>query len=164
MHLVDWIALGVVGLGALSGLRRGLVLTMFSLGGLALGATVGSRAAPHILHGGSYSPYTPLIGLGGAIVGALLLQTVASLIGSFARKSLRVVPPLGLLDSIGGLVAGALLGLALVWVAGAAALQLPNRIPELPNLHQQVEQSVILKRLNTAVSPRTILRAFARVD
>ena len=84
--------------------------------------------------------------------------------GSFARKSLRIVPPLGLLDSIGGLVAGALLGLAVVWVAGAAALQLPNRVPGLPHLHQQVAQSEILKRLNTTVSPRTILRAFARVD
>ena len=74
------------------------------------------------------------------------------------------VPPIGLLDSIGGLVAGAVLGLAVVWVAGAAALQLPNAVPGLPHLHQQVEQSVILKRLNTTVSPRTILRAFARVD
>ena len=72
MHLVDWIALGIVGLGALSGLRRGLVVTVFSLGGLAVGATIGSRLAPHLLHGGSFSPYTPLVGLGGAIVGALL--------------------------------------------------------------------------------------------
>ena len=98
------------------------------------------------------------------MAGALVLQAVAALAGSFVRKTLRIVPPVGMLDSVGGLIAGALLGLALVWVAGAAALQLPNRIPGLPNLHQQVEQSVILKRLNTTVSPRTILRAFARVD
>jgi uncharacterized membrane protein required for colicin V production len=164
MHLVDWIALGIIGLGALSGLRRGLVVTVFSLAGLAAGATIGARAAPHVLHGGSSSPYTPLIGLGGAVVGAVLLQSVARLAGSFARKTLHVVPPIGLLDSIGGLVAGAVLGLAVVWVAGAAALQLPNAVPGLPHLHQQVEQSVILKRLNTTVSPRTILRAFARID
>ena len=44
---------------------------------------------------------------------------------------------------------------------GAAAAE---PVPGLPHLHQQVEQSVILKRLNTTVSPRTILRAFARVD
>ena len=164
MHLVDWIALGIVGLGALSGLRRGLIVTILSLAGLAAGAMIGARAAPHFLHGGSSSPYTPLIGLGGALVGALVLQAVASLAGSFARKSLRVLPPLGLLDSIGGLVAGAVLGLAVVWVAGAAALQLPNRVPGLPHMHQQVEQSVVLKRLNTTISPRTILRAFARID
>jgi S1-C subfamily serine protease len=164
MRLVDWIAVGIVGLGALSGLRRGLIVTVLSLAGLAAGAAIGARAAPHFLHGGSSSPYTPLIGLGGAIAGALLLQAVASLAGSFARKTLRLLPPIGMLDSIGGLVAGAVLGLAVVWVAGAAALQLPNRIPGLPHLHQQVEQSVILKRLNATVSPRTILRAFARVD
>ena len=46
MHLVDWIALGIVGLGALSGLRRGLVVTVFSLAGLAAGATIGARAPP----------------------------------------------------------------------------------------------------------------------
>ena len=164
MHLVDWIAVAIVGLGALSGLRRGLVVTAFSLGGLALGATIGSRAAPHILHNGSFSPYTPLIGLGGAIVGALLVQTIASIAGSFVRRTLRIVPPVGMLDSIGGLIVGGLLGLAVVWVAGAAALQLPNQVPGLPNMHQQVEQSVILQRLNTFVSPRNVLRSFARVD
>ncbi len=164
MHLVDWIALGIVGLGALSGLRRGLVVTAFSLGGLALGATIGARLAPHLLHDGSFSPYTPLIGLGGAIAGALLVQTIAAIAGSFVRRTLRIVPPIGLLDSIGGLIVGALLGLCVVWVAGAAALQLPNQVPGLPNMHQQVEQSVILQRLNTIVSPRNVLRSFARVD
>jgi uncharacterized membrane protein required for colicin V production len=164
MHLVDWIALGVVGLGALSGLRRGFVVTVFSLGGLALGATLGSRLAPRLLHGGSFSPYTPLVGLGGAIAGALLVQTVAALAGSFIRRTIRIVPPVGLLDSIGGLVAGALLGLCVVWVAGAAALQLPNQVPGLPNMHQQVEQSAILQKLNTFVSPRNVLQSFARID
>jgi uncharacterized membrane protein required for colicin V production len=164
MHLVDWIALGIVGLGALSGLRRGFVVTVFSLGGLAVGATIGSRLAPRLLHGGSFSPYTPLVGLGGAIAGALLVQTIAALAGSFIRRTIRIVPPVGLLDSIGGLIAGALLGLCVVWVAGAAALQLPNQVPGLPNMHQQVEQSVILQRLNTFVSPRNVLRSFARVD
>jgi S1-C subfamily serine protease len=157
---VDWIALAIAGLSALSGLKRGLIATALSLAGLAAGAVLGARLAPHFLHNGAASPYTPLVGLGGAVVGALLLQTVASIIGSFARGALAVIPPLRMLDSLGGLAAGAALGLAIVWVAGAVLLQLPGQT----KLRAEVQQSVILQRLNTIAPPRTVLRAFARVD
>src|SRR2546422_127179 len=53
MSRVDWIALAIAGLGALSGLRRGLVATALSFGGLIAGALVGARIAPHLLHGGA---------------------------------------------------------------------------------------------------------------
>jgi S1-C subfamily serine protease len=157
---VDWIALAIAGLSALSGLKRGLIATALSLAGLAAGAVVGARLAPHFLHNGAASPYTPLVGLGGAVVGALLLQTVASIVGSFARGALAVIPPLRMLDSLGGLAAGAALGLAIVWVAGAVLLQLPGQT----KLRTEIQQSLILQRLNAIAPPRTVLRAFARVD
>jgi uncharacterized membrane protein required for colicin V production len=157
---VDWIALAIAGLSALSGLKRGLVATALSLAGLAAGAVLGARLAPHFLNNGALSPYTPLVGLGGAVAGALLLQSVASIIGSFARGALAVIPPLRMLDSLGGLVAGAALGLSIVWVAGAVLLQLPGQT----QLRAEVQQSLILQRLNTIAPPRTVLRAFARVD
>lgn len=160
MARADWIALGIAALSALAGLRRGLVATALSLGGLAAGAVLGSRLGPHVLHDGSSSPYTPLAGLVGALVGALLLQTVASIAGSFARTSLWVVPPLRMLDSIGGLLAGAALGLAIVWVAAAVLLQLPDQ----PKLRDDVLASRIVQQLNRIVPPRDVLRAFARVD
>jgi S1-C subfamily serine protease len=157
---VDWIALAIAGLAALSGLRRGLIATALSLGGLAAGAVLGARLAPQFLHGGSASPYTPLAGLVGAVIGAAILQTVASIAGSFARGSLLVVPPLRMLDAVGGLVAGAALGLATVWVAGAVLLQLPGQ----PGLRREVQRSLILQRLNRVAPPSTVLRAFARFD
>lgn len=160
MTRVDWIALAIAALSALSGLKRGLIATALSLGGLAAGAVLGARLAPHVLHNGSSSPYTPLAGLVGALVGALILQTVASIVGSFARGSLAVIPPLRMLDSLGGLVAGAALGLALVWVAGAVLLQIPGQT----TLRREVQRSVILQRLNELAPPRAVLRAFARVD
>ena len=49
MTRVDWIAAAIVVLGALSGLRRGLVATALSLGGLIAGALIGARIAPHLL-------------------------------------------------------------------------------------------------------------------
>lgn len=160
MTRVDWIALAIVALSALSGLKRGLIATALSLGGLALGAVAGARLAPHFLHGGSSSPYTPVAGLVGAAVGAIVLQTVASTVGSMARGSLSVIPPLRALDTLGGLAAGALLGFSVVWVAGAVALQVPGQT----QLRTEVQQSRLLQRLNEIAPPRTILRAFARVD
>jgi S1-C subfamily serine protease len=157
---VDWIAVAVAGLSALSGLKRGLVATALSLAGLAAGAVLGARIAPHFLNNGASSPYTPLAALGGAVAGAVLLQSVASVAGSAARGALWVVPPLRVLDSLGGLVAGAALGLVTVWVAGAVLLQFPGQT----KLRKEVQQSAILRRLNEIAPPRTVLRAFARVD
>jgi S1-C subfamily serine protease len=157
---VDWIALAIAALAALSGLRRGLVATALSFAGLAAGAIIGARLAPHILDGGAGSPYTPLAGLVGALVGAALLQSVAGIAGSFARGGLAVIPPLKALDAMGGLVAGAALGLAFVWVAGAVLLQLPGQT----SLRAEVQQSAVLQRLNEIAPPRNVLRALARVD
>jgi S1-C subfamily serine protease len=157
---VDWIALAVAALGALSGLRRGLVGTALSLGGLAAGAVLGARLAPHFLHGGSQSPYTSAAALVGALVGASLLQSVAGMAGSAARGGLALIPPLRVLDTVGGLAAGAVLGLALVWVAGAMLLQLPGQT----SLRREIQQSTILQRLNRIAPPSTVLRALHRVD
>ena len=122
MTRVDWIALGIAAVSALGGLRRGLIATVLSFAGLAAGAVIGARLAPQFLHGGSGSPYTPLAGLVGALVGAAVIQAVAAIAGSTLRRALFVLPPLRLLDSLGGLVAGAALGLAFVWVAAAVVL------------------------------------------
>src|SRR5258708_32432545 len=93
MTRVDWIAAAIAVLGALTGLRRGLVATALSFGGLVAGALIGARVAPHLLHGGAGSPYTPLAGLAGALVGAALLQWVASLAGPMARRRPAAIPP-----------------------------------------------------------------------
>ena len=160
MTRLDWIAVAIVALTALVGLRRGLVVTVLSLAGLVGGAVVGARVGPHFLHGGARSPYTPLAGLAGALVGAAVLQSLASMLGSVARGGLSVIPPLRALDSVGGLLAGAAWGLGIVWVAGAVALQLPGQT----TLRDEVQQSRVLRQLNTIAPPRAILRALARVD
>jgi uncharacterized membrane protein required for colicin V production len=157
--VLDWIALGVVAFTALAGLRRGLVASALSLAGLAAGAYAGSRVAPHLLHGGARSPWTPLAGLLGAIVGAVLLQTLGTLAGSFLRGGLRLTP-LRLLDSVGGLVLGAATGLVLVWVLGATALLVPGQT----SLRREVQRSEILRRLDELVPPRRLLHLLARID
>jgi S1-C subfamily serine protease len=156
---VDWIALALIGLTAFSGLRRGLVGSALSLAGLVAGAYVGSRAAPHLLHGGAGSPWTPLAGLAGAVAGALLVQTAAGIAASFIRGGLKLTP-FRLIDSVGGLVLGAATGVALVWVLGATALLIPGQT----RLRQEVQRSTIVRRLDERVPPSRLLGFLARID
>ena len=156
---VDWVALGIVALAAFAGMRRGLIATALSLVGLVAGAYVGSRVAPHLLHGGSSSPWAALAGLAGAVAGALLGQAVAGMAGSAARGGLKLTP-FRFLDSAGGLVLGAVAGVALVWVVGATALLIPGH----SRFREEAQRSEVIRRLNEAVSPRQLLHLLARID
>ncbi len=156
---VDWVALAVVALSALGGMRRGLVLSALSLAGLVAGGYAGSRIAPHLLHGGASSAWTPLASLVGALAGAIVLQTAAAILGAFLRGGLRLTP-LRLLDSLGGLLLGGATGVAIVWVGGAVALLAPGQT----RLRQEVLASHYVRRLDQAVPPRTLLHLLARID
>ena len=159
MSGLDWIALGLIALTGLIGLRKGLVASGLAIVGVVAGAVLGARVAPLLLPGGSHSPYTPLVALAGAVIGAAVLEALGSMVGSMFRSGLRF-PPLRALDSAGGLVVGAAAGLALVWVFGAAALLLPNQ----RSLRQSVQRSEVLRRLNDIVPPERLLNVLARVD
>jgi Trypsin-like peptidase domain/Colicin V production protein len=159
VNLADWVAIAIVLLAAAGGLRRGLVLSAFSLVGVAVGAYVGSRVAPHVLSGGSGSAWTPVVGLVGAVLGAILLQFVALLVGSRIRGGLKLTP-LRVLDSAGGLLLGGAIGLAIVWVGASVALLTPGQT----RIRQEVERSAIVKQLDSALPPRTLLNLLARID
>ena len=68
---------------------------------------------------------------------------------------------LGVLDGIGGAALVACLGLGLVWIGGAVALQTPGA----RELREPIQRSAILRELNEHLPPSgPILRAFARFD
>ncbi|HKG43650.1 MAG TPA: MarP family serine protease [Gaiellaceae bacterium] len=159
MTVVDWVALGLVLLAALGGAVQGLVWSGLSLAGLLAGAFVGGRLVPVLLTNGSSSHYAPVVALIGAVTLAIAFEVVGSTVGGVIRsrehaRSLRT------LDSAGGIFAGALVGLAIVWVLGAMALQLPGRA----DLRRAAQRSVVLQRLNTIVPPGRLLNALARID
>ena len=158
MTTVDWIALGLIGLAALSGLRRGLVATALSLAGLVVGAILGSRIAPTLLPG-NLSQYSSFVAIGGAVIGAGVLHAVASFAGSIVRGGLRI-PGIRQIDSLGGAVVGAAMGAALVWVVGAAALQIPHQ----PKVHAYAVDSKIVSALVKAFPPGDILHRLSRLD
>ena len=159
MTRLDWIIVGFAAFTAVIGYRRGLVHSALSLAGLVAGAVLGARIAPHILPGGEDSHYTAVIGLAGAFIGASVLQTAGSAVGGMFRTTLRLTPPLRLVDSLGGLAAGAMWGLVLAWVVGAAVLELPGH----SRWHRDARRSQVLHRLNEVVPPREVLQLRANV-
>ncbi len=158
MTTVDWIAVAVIAVTALNGLRRGLVVGAFALVGIVAGAYAGAKLAPELLSGDS--AYTPLVSLAGAVVLGSLLRSAAGMAGGAVRSSLLALPPLRALDTMGGLVLGAGIGLALVWVGGAVALHVPGQT----ELREEVQRSRILREINRQVPPSRLLDAIARVD
>lgn len=159
MTKVDWIALVIIAVAALVGLRKGLVGSALSLVGIVAGAMLGARLAPALLAGGSRSPWTPLVALGGACIGAVALEAVGTIAGRAVHRSL-VVPPLRALDSLAGALLGGLAGLALVWIVGAGALLVPGQNA----LRKGAQASYVLRSLNGVVPPNRLLALLARVD
>jgi len=157
--VLDWVALLVVAAAAVIGYRKGLIASALSVAGIIVGAVVGARLAPHLLADGARSPYTPLVGLAGAAVGAVLLETLGTVVGSLARRRVGVGAA-RTFDAAGGLLLGGAAGIAVVWVLGSVALQLPGQ----GELRRSAQRSALLQRLNDVVPPARLMRALARVD
>jgi uncharacterized membrane protein required for colicin V production len=157
---IDWIVLALVAAMAILGARQGLVAGLLSFGGLALGAYLGTKLSPLVLHHGHSSPYAPLVSLALALGLAVVVQSLGLTLGLFLRHSILRPPPLRQVDTAGGVVVGAAAGLLLVWVIGVVALQLPGRT----ELRRHVLDSHILRDLNSRLPPRRLLRALARLD
>jgi S1-C subfamily serine protease len=147
MTTIDWAIVALVVILIPIGYRQGLLVAGLGLGGFAAGAVLGARLAPLLLADGSASPYAPAV----ALLGGLLLGGGVAFIaeGVAVTLSRRLPPPLSSIDSIGGAVAFAALGLALAWVAGALALN----APALRGIRGDVQRSVILGAVNDVLPP-----------
>jgi len=161
MTLVDWIAVIIVVIAALAGLRRGLILSAFSLAGLALGAYVGARVAPYVLNGGSSSWWVSVAGLVGAVLGAGIFQIAAIIAGSYLRGGLRLTP-LRVVDSMGGLLLGIVTGLAIVWVCSAAVLD--PQPHKLISFRHDITRSWIVRKLDAVLPPGELYRFLRAID
>jgi S1-C subfamily serine protease len=157
VNVVDVLVLLGVALLAVLGSFRGLAAQVLSLGGLALGALAGSLLAPYLLV--DNSPWTPLAGLIGAAVGAFALSAFGAAIAGPVQVFLAARSPLALIDRVGGIVVGGLVGLAIGWLIAVLALQQPAL-----GLRREVRESAILPRLVRAVPPDAVLQALNRFD
>jgi uncharacterized membrane protein required for colicin V production len=157
VNVADVLLLLGVAVFAFLGFYRGFAAQALSLGGLFLGAVVGSFVAPYLLS--ENSPWTPLAGLTGALVGAFVLGAVGAALGQPVRAFLAARPGFALADRVGGIAAGGFLGLALGWLVAVLALQQP-----VLGLRSEVRASTILPRLVRAVPPDSVLAALNRFD
>jgi S1-C subfamily serine protease len=157
VNAADVLLLLAVAAFSILGAQRGLAAQALSLGGLALGAVVGSLVAPFFL--ADNSPWLPITGLVGALVGAFLLGLVASALGRPVRQFLAARPPLSVLDRLGGILFGGVIALAVGWLVAVLALHQPAL-----GLRGEVRESVLLPRLLRAVPPDSVLQALNRFD
>jgi Trypsin-like peptidase domain/Colicin V production protein len=156
---LDWIIVVFTVLMALWGYAQGLIVGALSLAGFAAGAFIGSRLGPLLLAEGAESPYAPLFALVGALMLGGILASGLELVGFRLRHGLG--DRFGVLDGIGGGALVACLGLGLVWLGGAVALQTPGA----REVRDSIQRSAILSYLNEHLPPSgPILRAFARFD
>jgi S1-C subfamily serine protease len=155
---VDLIVIAWVAVSALLGARRGLVVNVLGLAGFAVGALIGARIAPHLLHGGASSTWLPMASMVGALIGGSAAQAVTGSAAVMVRR--RVLRgPLRMVDTAGGLIAGAALGLAVAWLAAVVALAQPSL-----GLRSDVQGSTVLPDLLRAVPADEVLNALARFD
>ncbi len=159
--VLDWgIVAFTLALG-LWGYRQGLIVGALTLVGFAIGAFLGSRIGPLVLHQGPESPYAPLFAaLGALLVGAVVAVTLESFaLGLRARVIRRKA--LHRADGAGGAALVAAVALGLVWVFGAVVLHAPGTA----RLRADIERSVILRSLNDVLPPSgPVLNALNRVD
>ena len=157
VNVVDVLLLLAVAVFSVFGAHRGLAAQALSLGGLVIGAIVGSFVAPLFLP--DNSPWIPVAGLAGALIGASLLGAAASALGTPVRAFLALRPSLSALDRIGGIVMGGLIALGIGWLLAVLALHQPAL-----GLRAEIRESVLLPRLLNAVPPDRVLQALNRFD
>jgi S1-C subfamily serine protease len=157
---VDWIIVGLVLLLALFGWAQGFVSGVLAFVGLALGAWLGTRIGPLVLPEGSHSPWAPAFGLLGALIVGAVLAGLFEAFGGPVRRVLRSIPGFGTADGVLGAILIAAVGLGVVWILGALAVQSGTY-----RLRMEVQRSAILQRLNTVLPPSgPILNSLRRLD
>ncbi len=143
----------------LRGARTGFLAGVFSLVGVVLGASLGSRLALVLLpEGGS-----PIFGAGITLISildfAVFGEVVARAVGGALRARLSSLAS-RTLDGIGGAALALALSLALVWAVGLFALH----SPPLVGLHPAVKESRILQALNERMPSELLTQAVAELE
>ena len=159
LNVLDvFIALFVV-VVILRGARTGFLAGVFSLVGVVVGVSAGSRVASFLMPEGGNPIYGAGITLGSILAFAVLGEVIARTIGGSIRNRLSS-PTSETLDGFGGAVLGFALSLVLVWVVGAFALQ----SQPLPGLHPAVKDSRILHSLIERMPSGLLSRAVADLE
>jgi S1-C subfamily serine protease len=159
VNTVDFFIALFVFLVVLRGARTGFLAGAFSLVGVVLGASLGSRLAPLLLPEGE----SPIFGAGITLVSILAFAVLGEVVARAAGGALRArltTRASEALDRLGGAALGLALSLVLVWAVGVFALQ----SPPLGRLHPALQESRVLQALNERMPSELLTRAVAELD
>ncbi len=159
MTPIDVVIVVVAAFFAFVGFARGFLIGILSLVGFAGGAYLGTRFGPLLLDDGNASPYAPLFGLLGALIGGVILSAGAESIAGSMRSGIRS-PAFALFDGVLGSVLAIALALGLAWLVSVIVLQTPG----IRDARRPIQRSVILKELNAVLPSDRVLKALARFD
>ena len=147
MTAIDIIIIAFAAFFGLVGLARGFLIGALSLVGFAGGAYLGTRFGPQLLNEGNASPFAPLMGLIGALIGGAMRLGIRS--RGFAA-----------FDGLLGSALAIALALGLAWLVSVVVLQTPG----VREYRATIQRSVILKELNMILPSDRVLKALARFD
>jgi S1-C subfamily serine protease len=157
---LDWIIVALTLTTAAAGYFQGFVVGAATLAGFAVGLFLGARLGQVVVSAGSQSPYAPLFGLAGALIGGMLFGSALEALGYGLRRRITG-PSLGIVDGLAGAALSTCVALGLVWLAGSVILQ----APQAHGLRDNIQRSSILRALNGVLPPSgPILNALARFD
>ncbi|HUR85383.1 MAG TPA: MarP family serine protease [Solirubrobacteraceae bacterium] len=159
MTPLDFIIIAFAAFFALVGFARGFLIGALSLAGFAAGAYLGTRFGPHLLSEGNASPFAPLFGLLGALIGGTLLSAGAEGIGGAMRAGM-VSPAARGIDGILGSILAIALALGIAWLLSVIVLQTPG----IRDYRRTIQKSAILQELNEVLPSDQVLKALARFD
>lgn len=159
MTAIDFIIVAFAALFAVVGFARGFLIGVLSLAGFVGGAYLGTRFGPQLLEDGSQSPFAPLFGLLGALIGGTIMSAGAEGIAGAMRAAI-VSPTARAIDGTLGSVLAIALALAIAWLLSVIVLQTPG----IRDYRRTIQRSVILKELNRVLPADGVLKALARFD
>ncbi len=159
MTPIDIIIVLLAAFFAFVGFARGFVIGALSLVGFAGGAYLGTRFGPQLLSEGNASPFAPLFGLLGALVGGVILSAGAEGFAGALRSGIRS-PAFAAVDGLLGSALAIALALGLAWLVSVIVLQTPG----IRDMRRPIQRSVILKELNQVLPSDKVLKALARFD
>jgi S1-C subfamily serine protease len=159
MTAIDIVIVVFAAFFGLVGFARGFVIGVLSLVGFAGGAYLGTRFGPHLLKEGNASPFAPLMGLIGALIGGVVLSAFAERIGGSVRSGIRS-PAFAVFDGLLGSALAIALALGLAWLISVIVLQTPG----IRDWRRPIQRSAILRELNTVLPSDRVLKALARFD
>ena len=160
MTALDWIIVALTLTTAAAGYFQGFVVGAATLAGFAAGLFLGARLGQAVVSAGSHSPYAPLFGLAGALIGGMLFGSALEALGYGLLRRITG-PSLGVVDGLAGAVLSTGVALGLVWLARSVVLQ----APQAHGLRDDIQRSSILRALNGLLPPSgPILNALARFD